>query len=179
MVKESQKVQEQLTKEEKKRNKFGESYLFEWEKSNNDTIESPLPRIYQTLHHLQSSVKKFEMPLFTLEHVFYLHQNSEIQLKSPPLFPTFHTLPHQTQLENIDLNVFGFPSKQKTNVVMVERSKFACLGLERDDLTREEELMRDKIHLKNLSSFLHQQVYINYPYQQLGNYQSHHFPLSK
>lgn len=105
-----------LTKEEKKRAKFGESFKFVFDESlatKESVYPSSLPGIFPDIHHCMSREEVFHLPTLDGGLSFRNHLLDGVKLGKDALagFPSLNTLPHTGELRFHNVNVFQQESK--------------------------------------------------------------------
>ena len=105
-----------LSKEEKKRAKFGDSFKFVFDASlatKESVYPSSLPGIFPDIHHCMSREEVFHLPTLDGGLSFRNHLLDGVQLGKDALagFPSLNTVPHTGELRFHNVNVFQQESK--------------------------------------------------------------------
>ncbi|KAK4058246.1 exonuclease II Exo2 [Microbotryomycetes sp. JL221] len=139
-----------LTKEERQRNSFGNSWRFVYDANKDDIYPSSLPGFFPDLVHCRTRVEAFELPSLEggLSLVKGLAPGVLLGKDAISGFPSLHTIPHFGTLGYHGVNVFQSDSKRETMVVSIENE---YEGLKSEDIA---------------SLVLGKRVFVGYPYLQ-------------
>lgn len=112
-----------LSKEEKKRAKFGDSFKFVFDESlatKESVYPSSLPGIFPDIHHCMSREEVFHLPTLDGGLSFRNHLLDGVQLGKDALagFPSLDTVPHKGELRFHNVNVFQQESKYVIRILM-------------------------------------------------------------
>ncbi|CAH1758465.1 10567_t:CDS:10 [Entrophospora sp. SA101] len=107
-----------LTDEERKRNTFGDSYIFRHNPAINRKYPSSLPNVFPDIDCCSCEKEKFNLPtLDGLKLVKGLCQGAKLGTKSMAGFPTLDTIPHFGTHKRHGVKVFNSESKNETMVI--------------------------------------------------------------
>ncbi|OZJ04106.1 hypothetical protein BZG36_02847, partial [Bifiguratus adelaidae] len=118
-----------LTEQEKKRNQFGESLLFVYDKeadlvngNANDNLgrvyPSSLPGVFPDVYHCKSKMVTYRLPhMEGLKFNNGLCKGARLGADMLAGFPTLQTLPHTATLQFHGVNVFQMDSKNESMVI--------------------------------------------------------------
>ena len=138
-----------LTEVELRRNRFGDSYTFEYCKTNNGSFNWPAPSAsFEPLEEsrVKMTIQKIEKP--SREELRKgLAPGTLFGLEGPPSFPSLRTLPHSSALQHLDVQVFpGQASKSMTLALVITDAHVA------------------KYNGKPSDVFANESVHINWPH---------------
>lgn len=111
-----------LTEGEMKRNRFGDSFTFEYYKTGGTSFNWPAPSSsFEPLEESHVKMIKQEIGKPAREDLRKgLVPGTLLGLEGPPSFPSLKTLPHSSALQHLNVQVFpGQPSKSMTLALVV------------------------------------------------------------
>lgn len=120
------RYEHRLTKEERKRDQFGESFRFVYDPKlagdkagEGKVYRSPLPGIFPDIYHCMSREETFHLPTLDGGLSFRNHLLDGVKLGKDALagFPSLQTIPHQGELRFHHVNVF----QQESRYVLEQR----------------------------------------------------------
>ncbi|KAH9813633.1 XRN 5'-3' exonuclease N-terminus-domain-containing protein [Melampsora americana] len=136
-----------LTEEERKRNTFGTSWLFEHDPDISTTYPSSLPGFFADLHNCRSKMTPYDLPtLGGLRFIKGLCEGVLLGKDAIAGFPSLHNLPHYGTLSFHGITIYQTASRKETIIVHIEN---LFEGLKVEDIGR---------------SLIGNRVYIDYPF---------------
>ena len=111
-----------LTESELRRNRFGDSYTFEYCKTGNGGFNWPAPSSsFEPLEESHVKMIKQEIGIPTRDQLRKgLTPGALLGLQGPPSFPSLNTLSHSSALQHLDIRVFpGQASKALTLALII------------------------------------------------------------
>eukprot|EP00005_Dracoamoeba_jomungandri_P010120 CAMPEP_0174266432 /NCGR_PEP_ID=MMETSP0439-20130205/30202_1 /TAXON_ID=0 /ORGANISM="Stereomyxa ramosa, Strain Chinc5" /LENGTH=1547 /DNA_ID=CAMNT_0015353391 /DNA_START=52 /DNA_END=4695 /DNA_ORIENTATION=- len=137
----SQIDQSRLTEDEKRRNSFGEAYIYEYNINEEDTYPSPIPKYFYDLSPSLCSCTVYDYPVLGQQRAPTLPEGVRMGADGPPGFPTLDTLKHTASLYYAGLSIFGNNSRKQSLVLnLLEPNKMRPEFREK----KQKELQEDK-----------------------------------
>lgn len=137
-----------LTREERQRNSFGQSWRFTYDPKLETTLASSLPGFFPDIHNCHARMEPFHLPTLEggLSFVKGLLPGVLLGRDAVSGFPSLNTIPHFAQLGLHGVNVFQSDSRNETMVVSIENT---FEGSPSEEVAR---------------ALVNKRVYVGYPY---------------
>ncbi|TPX64914.1 hypothetical protein SpCBS45565_g05555 [Spizellomyces sp. 'palustris'] len=139
----------QLTKEEKSRNRHGDSFIFELDAKQPHSYPSPLPGVFPEIAQCVCSMRIYRLPTVGSDgFVKGLCAGAQLGVRALAGFPTMKTLPHTATLGFHGVQVFNMESPNESMIIALESRFEGCIP---------EEIAKTQIG---------QRVFVNWPFLQ-------------
>lgn len=141
-------IDKQLSPDEKKRNSFGKMVEFRYDESVNSVYESSLQDIFPDILHNHCRISEYHFP--SMEGILYkstLGKGAFTGVHMLAGFPSLKTIPFSSELTSQhSVNVFDQDSRREAMVIAIE------------------DIYEGRTVEQLAAEFLHQKVYVGYPY---------------
>ncbi|GAA5965952.1 hypothetical protein JCM3765_004130 [Sporobolomyces pararoseus] len=139
-----------LTKEEKSRNSFGDSWSFKFDENLDQTYPTSLPGFFPDLIHNHTKLVPYHLPTLEggLELVKGLLPGVSLGKDAISGFPSLNTISHTGSLGFHGVNVFQSDSRKETMVITLDNCEY-------ENYSTSEEIAKNLVGKK---------IYVGYPY---------------